>query len=162
MQTALLTLALTEGLVARVVFVPSTARRTLMLASAIGVALIAGVFLTRFYEPGRGANAAFLSSAVTAAWWAVTTIVCVSASRVIYGLRKQVTDADLVHLKEMTSLESLTLSYTQVSDAGLGHLKGMTSLQMLFLSYTKVSDAGLAHLKGLTQIRRLSLFYART
>ncbi|MHC4953924.1 MAG: serine/threonine-protein kinase [Planctomycetota bacterium] len=90
---AILTLALTEGLVARVVFVPSTAKRTLMLASALGVALVASVYLTRVYARGAAVSAAVVSSAVTAAWWTVTTIVCVAASRVIYGLRKQVTDA---------------------------------------------------------------------
>ena len=54
----------------------------------------------------------------------------------------------------------VTLRHTQVSDAGLVHLKGLTSLQRLGLGDTQVSDAGLVHLKGLTSLQRLNL--ART
>ena len=68
-----------------------------------------------------------------------------------------VTDADLEHLKGLTKLEVLSLSFTQVTDAGLMHLKRMTALQELDLSYTIVSDAGLEHLKGLTKLRFLIL-----
>ena len=35
----------------------------------------------------------------------------------------QVTDAGLVHLKELTSLEALELDNTQVTDAGVEKLK---------------------------------------
>jgi len=40
----------------------------------------------------------------------------------------QVTDAALEHLKGLTNLEELDLTYTQVTDAGLEHLRGLTSL----------------------------------
>ena len=36
---------------------------------------------------------------------------------------------------------------TQITDAGLVHLEGLTSLQMLSLGYTQITDAGLAILK---------------
>ena len=39
---------------------------------------------------------------------------------------------------------------TRITDAGLEHLRGLTKLQRLNLSFTEVTDAGLDHLKGLT------------
>ena len=69
----------------------------------------------------------------------------------------QVTDAGLVHLKGLTSLKELILSYTQITDARLLHLKGLTSLQRLGLDGTQVTDAGLEHLKGLTGLEYVYL-----
>ena len=69
----------------------------------------------------------------------------------------QITDAGLVHLKEMTNLTSLMLR-GPISDAGLVHLKGLTKLYSLILYNTQVTDAGLGqHLKGLTNLRLLAL-----
>jgi internalin A len=60
----------------------------------------------------------------------------------------QVTDAELEHLKVLTSLYYLHLDGTQVTDAGLEHLKGLTSLKTLYLSGTQVTDAGVSELKA--------------
>jgi formylglycine-generating enzyme required for sulfatase activity/dsDNA-binding SOS-regulon protein len=73
----------------------------------------------------------------------------------------QITDAGLVHLAGLTSLESLRLKGTQVTDAGLVHLKGLTELRSLFLNGTQVTDAGLVHLKGLTSLEKLYLRYTQ-
>ncbi|NQU26556.1 MAG: hypothetical protein HQ567_35175, partial [Candidatus Nealsonbacteria bacterium] len=43
------------------------------------------------------------------------------------------TDTDLVHLKGLTSLTTLSLYNTQVTDDGLLHLKGLTNLEVLLL-----------------------------
>ena len=63
----------------------------------------------------------------------------------------KVTDADLVHLKGLTNLQSLVIgsfgSQSQITDAGLVHLKGLTGLQTLFLGGTKITDAGVADLQ---------------
>ena len=59
----------------------------------------------------------------------------------------KISDADLVHLKELTQLECLDLNNTQVSDAGLIHLKGLTKLEWLFLSNTQTSVKGVAKLQ---------------
>ena len=59
----------------------------------------------------------------------------------------QITDAGLVHLKELTKLEELYLVGTNVTDDGLVHLKEMNNLQKLSLKFTKVTDAGIAELK---------------
>ncbi len=60
----------------------------------------------------------------------------------------QITDAGLVHLEGLTSLQELNLDNThQITDAGLVHLEGLTSLRMLFLHNTQITDAGVAKLK---------------
>ena len=43
---------------------------------------------------------------------------------------------------------SVYLTATKVTDAGLVHLKGLSKLQMLSLSYTKVTDAGVKKLQA--------------
>lgn len=70
---------------------------------------------------------------------------------------KQFTDADLEHLKGLTSLTSLSIAQTQVTDAGLVHLKGLTNLKYLWLFETQVTDTGLKHLKGLTNLEFINL-----
>ncbi|MFP6603467.1 MAG: hypothetical protein VB862_13130, partial [Pirellulaceae bacterium] len=55
-------------------------------------------------------------------------------------------DAEMVHLKGLTALQTLELHSPQVTDAGLACLKGLTELQTLDLSGTKITDAGLVHL----------------
>jgi Leucine-rich repeat (LRR) protein len=74
---------------------------------------------------------------------------------------EQADDAGLAHLKTLTSLHTLDLSYTKVSDAGLVHLKGLNNLMQLGLHGTQVSDAGLVHLKGLTKLTWLGLIDTR-
>ena len=76
-------------------------------------------------------------------------------------LGTQVTNAGLVRLKELTGLEHLWLESTQVTDAGLVHLKGLTNLEELLLDNTQVTDAGLMHLKGLTRLQALCLNYTQ-
>ena len=80
---------------------------------------------------------------------------------------ENVTDAGLIHVKELKCLQSLNLGSSAVTDAGLIHLKELKSLQTLNLMGTKVTDAGLAHLKeakslemlnlGVTKVRRTDL-----
>ena len=59
----------------------------------------------------------------------------------------RITDAGLVHLKDLIKLRHLNLSDTQVTDAGLVHLKDLTKLRHLNLSDTQVTDAGVADLQ---------------
>ncbi|TAL04909.1 MAG: hypothetical protein EPO07_04525 [Verrucomicrobia bacterium] len=92
-----------------------------------------------------------------------------------------VTDADLVHLAELTSVKRLSLRFTKVTGAGFEHLKGLTNLTTVYLSgstvgdvgleqlkgvptlvnliaqQSKITDAGLEHLKGQTNLRTLNL-----
>ena len=58
----------------------------------------------------------------------------------------EVSDADLVHLKELTMLNILALDGTEVTDAGLEHIKGLTHLKELEIPKTRISDLGVQHL----------------
>jgi hypothetical protein len=64
---------------------------------------------------------------------------------------------DLVHLKELTALEWLSLGYSSVTDAGLAQLKGLTALQDLGIGGSDLTDAGLANLKGFTALQHLGI-----
>jgi hypothetical protein len=75
----------------------------------------------------------------------------------IYLGRTQATDADLVCLEGLVSLQTLGLAFTRITDAGLSRLKGLTNLQSLDLGKTRVTNTGLAHLEGLTNLRTLGL-----
>ena len=61
------------------------------------------------------------------------------------------TDADLEHLRSLTTLRELNInqSYgeTKVTDAGLEHLKGLKSLRYLHFSETIVTDEGVKQLQ---------------
>ena len=69
----------------------------------------------------------------------------------------KVTDAGLVHLKDLTSLHNLGLLNTQVTDAGLVHLKGLTNLRRLTLTGNEITGEGLEHLKELAKLREVTL-----
>ena len=71
--------------------------------------------------------------------------------------KREVTDAGLVHLSGLTSLQTLYLIDTQITDAGLVHLAGLTSLQTLILWSTQITGPGLVHLRGLTSLQELFL-----
>lgn len=58
----------------------------------------------------------------------------------------------------LTGLRELSLKYTNITDAGLVHLRDLTKLYLLDLSHTDVADAGLVHLKELTNLYRLELY----
>ena len=47
----------------------------------------------------------------------------------------------------MTQLKILNLRHTQITDAGLVHLEGMASLETLYLNGTQVSKAGVKQLR---------------
>ena len=69
----------------------------------------------------------------------------------------KITDADLIHLRGLKSLETLHLSGTNISDAGLFHLKDVKSLKQLHVDGTNITDAGLVHLTKHTSLTHLNL-----
>ena len=100
-------LALNFGLVARAIYVPSTARRTISLGVVIGVPLVVLVWLAYAYasddqlawfrESMASAGITELDMATgvaleTAVWWGLSVAVCGATARVIYGLRREVRD----------------------------------------------------------------------
>jgi serine/threonine-protein kinase len=99
-------LALTYTLMARAVYVPSSARRTLVLGLAVGLPLVGVTYLhflgadevvIRTFVPGSRLPSAveFATMAATteAVWWALTTVLASATSSVIYGLRREVREA---------------------------------------------------------------------
>lgn len=100
--------SMTIGFFARSVWVPSSARRTALLGLAIGLPMVAtmyalflGVDVESWLEIGEApledtATPYTIASSVAiwlTVWWTVATGTAASASRVFYGLRKQVHDA---------------------------------------------------------------------
>lgn len=71
---------------------------------------------------------------------------------------KEIGDAGLVHLKELSNLVWLNLANTKVTDDGLAELSGIQSLTRLHLENTGITDAGLAHLAGLENLEYLNLY----
>jgi hypothetical protein len=69
----------------------------------------------------------------------------------------RITSAGLVHLKNLTELESLDLMGQDIDDVGLKHLGGLKNLKRLYASGNGIPDRGLDHLKGLTQLEDLHL-----
>lgn len=68
-----------------------------------------------------------------------------------------ITDAQLVHIGELTGLQLLDLSRTRITDAGLLHLSRLTQLEHLWLWDTAVTDAGLDIIRRMPRLRLLGL-----
>ena len=81
-------LAMSYCLMARAAYVPSSARRTLLLSVIVGVPLVVGTHLAY-----RGAKDAPLIVTSLAVWWSLTTVLTTATSSVIYGLRREVREA---------------------------------------------------------------------
>ncbi len=69
----------------------------------------------------------------------------------------KVTDADLIHLKDLPQIRMLSLSKTQITDAGLANLEGLSQLQWLHLQNTQITDAGLKRLRISTRLQYVDL-----
>jgi len=98
-------LALSLATVARAVYVPSSARRTLVLGLIIGVPVASATYVAYLdFDPAAWAivdaqfgtltptGAAVSQSVFVAAWWLSIVAVCTLASSIIFGLRKEVRD----------------------------------------------------------------------
>jgi eukaryotic-like serine/threonine-protein kinase len=81
-------LAMTYVFMARAVYVPSSARRTLLLSLTVGVPLVVGTYLAY-----RGAKDAPMIVESLAVWWSLTTVLTTATTSVIYGLRREVREA---------------------------------------------------------------------
>jgi eukaryotic-like serine/threonine-protein kinase len=84
-------LALTLLMLARAVYIPSTAQRSLLLGVITGVPLVASVGIA--YALRSTLAEAFTFAAVTATWWSMTVLLTTATSRVIYGLRREASRA---------------------------------------------------------------------
>jgi hypothetical protein len=67
-----------------------------------------------------------------------------------------VTDKGLAHIRELHRLKTLGLARTRISNAGLARLEGL-KLEHLFLNETKIDDGGVKYLKKMKSLTLLSL-----
>jgi hypothetical protein len=79
--------------------------------------------------------------------------------KVLYlGYVTTTTDAGLVHLRGLTSLEKLALPETKITDAGLVNLRTLANLKSLGFPFCKgITDRGLVHLNGLKKLTELNV-----
>jgi len=77
----------------------------------------------------------------------------------LYFNQVDISDRNLLDLRNLTGLTRLTLDYNQskITDAGLVHLSGMTRLEWLDLTGCKITGRGLASLQEMKQLKRLCL-----
>lgn len=63
-------------------------------------------------------------------------------------------DAGVAHLKDVSTLQRLSLGGTKVTDAGLKSVGTLTQLDELYVGNDTITDAGIAHLAKLTKLRK--------
>jgi serine/threonine-protein kinase len=128
-------------LFARSVFVPSSARRTLVLGVFIGIPLVAAMYWhyldvdlsiwKSFGYPARSDERVAASQAViTVMWWTLTVGLSALASRVIYRLRKEVRDIQSLgqySLEQKLGEGAMGVVY----EANHGMLKRPTAIKLL-------------------------------
>jgi serine/threonine-protein kinase len=96
---------LIDVLLVYAVYVPSSARRTLVVASLMTLPLLASVFVAfRAWDPalheppaatwrkGEVGQMAYAATIMTTVWWAIAVAMAAAFSQTIYGLRKAVSD----------------------------------------------------------------------
>ena len=71
----------------------------------------------------------------------------------------RVTDAGLIHLRNLSKLKTLRLGGygTEIRDKGIRYLATLNNLEELNLDHTGITDNALAHLRGLHKLKSLSL-----
>ena len=93
----IIVLALTLVLLTRAIYVPGSARRTLAFGVIAGVPLVLVMFLA--YSGISAPEARWdvaqgvVFAAITGTWWSMTVTLATATSRVIYGLRRVVSEA---------------------------------------------------------------------
>lgn len=96
---------LTYVLLVYAVYVPSTARHTLLVASLMTVPLLGSIFVAfRAWDPalldppaatwpkGQVGDMAYPATIMSTVWWAIAVAMAAAFSQTIYGLRKAVSD----------------------------------------------------------------------
>ncbi|REJ70548.1 MAG: hypothetical protein DWQ31_00435 [Planctomycetota bacterium] len=72
-----------------------------------------------------------------------------------------VTDSDLRHLRELTSLRQLLLTGTKVGDGSVEHLVELKKLEVLHLVDTDVGDESIERLLRMPTLKKLYVFQTR-
>lgn len=69
----------------------------------------------------------------------------------------KITDSGILHLKNLSSLEELTIAGSMMGDKGLEHLQSLIALKNLRISDSQVTNFGLKSLKNFPSLRGCSL-----
>lgn len=69
-----------------------------------------------------------------------------------------VTDADLKHVKQFSSLRTLNLNFSEITNEGLKELQSLPHLKNLYLAGTKINYEGLNALKSLENLQRVTIW----
>jgi hypothetical protein len=75
----------------------------------------------------------------------------------VYLYRSSITGPGLAHLADLPALKVVDLKWAPVTNEGLVHLGRMKSLTAIVLDDTQITDDGLVSLQGLTQLKTLRL-----
>jgi serine/threonine-protein kinase len=155
---------MTHIVVARAVYVPSSARRTAILTTALGVPLIAATYWTWAFADPAEREAVRLSWGLpewplwqmvaaqvpmVTMWWTLTTILATATSTVIYGLRREVREAR--RLGQYTLQERLGAGgMGEVYKACHGMLRRPTAIKLLLPG--KAGEGSLARFEREVQL----------
>ena len=74
---------------------------------------------------------------------------------------RELTDAGLIHLRELPGLISLDLSSTRITDAGLATLGEFPRLERVDVGFTAVGDPGIAALDKLPKLNSLNVLLTK-
>jgi serine/threonine-protein kinase len=139
----IIVLALTLVMLARAIYVPGTARRSLVLGVIAGVPLVASVLFAYSAGPAEDGQSpvtrGILAAAVTGTWWSMTVTLATATSRVIYGLRRVA--------REARQLGQYTLA-EKIGEGGMGAvyrashamLRRPTAVKLLLPDHTSESQ----------------------
>lgn len=65
----------------------------------------------------------------------------------VFWAGASIDDDDLIHLRSLRGLRTLSLTSTSVTDAGLKHLEGLHAAMLIDLRFTQVTEAGANRLR---------------
>lgn len=75
----------------------------------------------------------------------------------LYLRKMKIGDAGLGHLRNLTEIRTISLSFTDITDAGMETIARFEKLETLRLVGTRVTDSGLARLTGLKHLKQLDV-----
>ncbi len=155
-------LGLTQGFIARAIFVPSTGRLTVLLGALIGAPLavvtyylyatapeVSQTLLGRLLSGHSPNTLPTLVATIAVAWWALTVFIAFAGSKLIFGLRKEV--ADVKRLGQYTLEEKLGEGgMGQVFRASHAMLRRPTAIKLI--RPTEMADQALARFEREVQL----------
>ena len=73
------------------------------------------------------------------------------------NLAHRMTDAGLMHLQALSSLQGLKLNASQVTDAGFAHLVQLSSLELVIVNASQITQTSVGYLGQLPRLRSITV-----